>query len=308
VNTTILNNLNSATTFVAFVIEGNLFQYDYWYVDNVSITSGCVSTNPVSVIISASANPVDPGIPVTFYAAPVNGGTTPAYQWKVNGTDAGTNSNTFTYTPANNDVVSCILNSNITCPSGNPATSNIITMTVNEMPVNVVITSDTVNWTDCYHALLTISVAGNGHSFLVENGGDVTMIAGQQINFYPGTTVLAGGRLHGYIAPEGPWCPQPVKSITLSAESAAPELPSKPFFRVYPNPTSGDFTVALKGYIPGETMRLAVINMKGEIILQRELSNVLKTELSLSGKPSGLYLVRVESPTYQGSVRLFKTE
>ncbi len=308
VNTTIVNNLNSMTTMVAFIIEGNLYQYDYWYVDNVSITSGCTSTNPVSLTISASANPVDQGIPVTFTATPVNGGTTPSFQWKVNGTAAGTNSDTFTYTPVNNDSVTCILNSSVTCPSGNPATSNTIVMTVNEMPVNLVITSDTVDWTECYNALQTISVAGNGHSFLVQNGGDVTMIAGQQINYYPGTTVVTGGRLHGYIAPNGPWCPLPVKSLTLSSEPATPELPSKPFFRVFPNPTSGDFTVALKGYIPGETMRLAVFNMKGEIILQKEISNVLKTELSLSGKPSGLYLVRVESPTYQGSVRLIKTE
>ena len=38
VNTTILNNLNSATTYIGFTITGNLFQYDYWYLDNVSIT------------------------------------------------------------------------------------------------------------------------------------------------------------------------------------------------------------------------------------------------------------------------------
>ena len=39
VNTTIVSNLNSPTTMVAFVVEGNLYQYDYWYIDNVSITA-----------------------------------------------------------------------------------------------------------------------------------------------------------------------------------------------------------------------------------------------------------------------------
>lgn len=97
---------------------------------------------PVSVSIEASANPVCTGAPVTFTATPVNGGTTPAYQWKVNGLDAGVNSPTYTYSPLNNDVVSCILTSSDLCNTGNPATSNAITMTVNlpSLPVSVTIT------------------------------------------------------------------------------------------------------------------------------------------------------------------------
>ena len=38
VNTIITSNLNSEYTYIAFTIEGNLFQYDYWYIDNVSVT------------------------------------------------------------------------------------------------------------------------------------------------------------------------------------------------------------------------------------------------------------------------------
>jgi M6 family metalloprotease-like protein len=37
VNTTITHNLNSPSTIVAFVITGNLYQYDYWYIDDVSV-------------------------------------------------------------------------------------------------------------------------------------------------------------------------------------------------------------------------------------------------------------------------------
>jgi len=85
---------------------------------------------PVSVSIVASANPVVPGTQVTYTATPVNGGSSPSYQWKVNGTNAGTNSPTFVYTPADNDSVKCVLTSSLTCVSGNPATSNTIGMTV----------------------------------------------------------------------------------------------------------------------------------------------------------------------------------
>ena len=102
-----------------------------------------VNTNSVvTVSVAASQNPVCAGIPVLFSATPSNGGTAPQYQWKVNGTNVGTNSNTYTYTPVSGDHVSCIMTSNIICPIGNPATSNQITMTVNpNLQVSVSITA-----------------------------------------------------------------------------------------------------------------------------------------------------------------------
>ena len=90
---------------------------------------------PVSVLIPASANPACTGTSVTFIATPTNGGTTPSYQWKVNGVNAGANNPVYTYTPVNGNVVSCVLTSNAICTNGNPASSNAITMTVSPLPV-----------------------------------------------------------------------------------------------------------------------------------------------------------------------------
>ena len=108
-----------------------------------SITMSVNTALPVSV--SISANPLGPicaGISVTFTAAPVNGGT-PTYQWKVNGSNVGINSPTYaSSTLANNDVVTVVMTSSLTCVSGNPATSNPITMTVNPvLPVSVSISA-----------------------------------------------------------------------------------------------------------------------------------------------------------------------
>ncbi len=104
----------------------------------VTVTPGV----PVSVSISASQNNVCAGTSVTFTALPLNGGPTPLYQWKVNGINSGTNSNTFTYAPVNNDVVTCVLTSSLSsCISNNPATSNAVTMIVNpSQPVSVTVT------------------------------------------------------------------------------------------------------------------------------------------------------------------------
>ncbi|MEI7663035.1 MAG: SBBP repeat-containing protein, partial [Bacteroidota bacterium] len=98
----------------------------------------------VIVSISASANPFCAGSSVSFTATPDHGGLVPAYQWKVNGGNAGTNNPTFTYSPANGDQVSCALNSSASCITGNPALSNIITMTVNtNLPAGVTISTPT---------------------------------------------------------------------------------------------------------------------------------------------------------------------
>lgn len=87
---------------------------------------------PVSVSVNYSPNPVYENTPVTFTATPVNPGTNPVYKWTVNGNAAGTNSNTFTYTPQNGDVVRCELVSSYPCATGNPA-SDTKTMTVTKL-------------------------------------------------------------------------------------------------------------------------------------------------------------------------------
>ena len=86
-----------------------------------------------SVSIAASpAGTICAGTNVTFTATPTNPGTTPFYQWKKGGVNVGTNSTTYSdNTLATSDQISCVMTSNATCVTGSPATSNIITMTVN---------------------------------------------------------------------------------------------------------------------------------------------------------------------------------
>src|SRR5674476_424790 len=98
---------------------------------------------PVSVTIAADANPVCAGTTVNFTATPTNGGAVPVYQWKINGVNAGINAATYSYIPVTGDVVTVDLTSNAICPTGNPATSAPVTMTVNlTLPVSVSIVAD----------------------------------------------------------------------------------------------------------------------------------------------------------------------
>jgi PKD repeat protein len=95
----------------------------------VSVTPSVTPAN--SVAITAGGNPTCVSQSVTFTATGINGGSTPSYQWKVNGTNVGTNSQTFTPTSiANGSIISCVLTSNAACFTSATATSNAITMTV----------------------------------------------------------------------------------------------------------------------------------------------------------------------------------
>jgi hypothetical protein len=89
---------------------------------------------PVSLTITATADTICEETEVTFTATPVNGGTAPIYQWKVNGVNAGANNQFFQYEPEDDDIITCILTSNATCATGNPATSNEIIMVVYDKP------------------------------------------------------------------------------------------------------------------------------------------------------------------------------
>ena len=100
-----------------------------YYVD--ATNGGCTSATRTAVIasvnpllpasVSISANPsliVCDGTSVTYTATPINGGSSPAYQWKVNGTNVGINNPTYTYVPLNGDIISAVLTSSDACSSG----------------------------------------------------------------------------------------------------------------------------------------------------------------------------------------------
>ena len=394
-------------------VGANNSVYSYLPINNDVITcvmtsnATCIHGNPatsnaitmtvnipmlVSISISESANPVCDGTSVTFSATPMHGGESPVYQWKVNGNNVGINSPAYSYIPDNNDAASCILTSSSTCIAGNPATSNQITLSVNPIPdisfqppsltiasgqtTNIILGSNvggtSFSWTatssspnvsgysngngdtimqtiinpddstvtvyylvtpvangcsgfatmyfvhinpdvaqnlalqditvlsgqnNCYNALQTITVAGSGTEFIIEPGGSTTMIAGQNILFYKGTRIESGGYLHGYIAPNGPFCPGLLPSVVAvgTEEERVPVSSESSTFKVYPNPVTGSFTLELKGDYLFEVVHVEVYSMVGEKVLTQLLSRDQKHEFSLSGVPAGLYFIHVRS-------------
>ena len=127
-------------------------------VRGVNATSGCsnqmfsnitiLENHLVTVNISTPLNPICSGNNATFtVSSSTYPGTAPTFQWKINGSNVGTNRSDYSTTSlANGDLVSVIMTSNdpYDCLIGSPATSNIINMSVGESVfANVVIATTT---------------------------------------------------------------------------------------------------------------------------------------------------------------------
>jgi gliding motility-associated-like protein len=125
--------------------QGNLYLTDVFnYV--VREIKPCVAApgtaNP-AVSIATPVTTVCSGAPVSFVATPMDGGSDPSYQWKVNGVDAGMDSAFFmTDSLRDGDTVSCKMTVAGSC-SG-PVGSNTLAMVVLASPGLRVSPADTV--------------------------------------------------------------------------------------------------------------------------------------------------------------------
>jgi hypothetical protein len=96
-----------------------------------------VDAFPPTVSICANQNNIYAGTPVTFTAIPIGGGTAPTYKWFLNNVAVASESSG-TYVPKNGDVIYALMTSSLACAAGTIATSNTITMTVNNPPAGTV--------------------------------------------------------------------------------------------------------------------------------------------------------------------------
>ncbi len=102
--------------------------------DSVQITVNSNVTASVSLTSVPSGTICEQNLPVVFTATPGNGGTTPAYQWYVNGGKInGATSSTYTANtlPLTPDSVRVTMTSNAVCVLGSPASD---TVNVNILP------------------------------------------------------------------------------------------------------------------------------------------------------------------------------
>jgi hypothetical protein len=77
-------------------------------------------------------------------------------------------------------------------------------------------------------------------------------------------------------------------------------------FRVYPNPTNGNFMVGFAD--PGEkgTFRMEIFRMQGEKLIAKEMTGKGFQEIDLTDRSTGVYFVRLISGNNTETVKLIK--
>jgi hypothetical protein len=170
--------------------------------------------------------------------------------------------------------------------------------------VNTTISNDT-----CFNATQTITVAGTPNTFIVTSTGSVTMIAGLNIKFLPGTQVQPGGYLHGYITSTNTYCGATSTAPVVAMKSVAAEEPAGSplsLFRIYPNPTSGNFTLELTGDVESSSSMVEIYSMSGVKLVTREITGMRKIDFSISNMSPGIYFIHVLSGKNAGTSKLIK--
>jgi hypothetical protein len=183
---TLVSTNQAGTTYNATVAAG---PYAWRVVPKNSAGSatGCATftftaSPPVVPAVSITAAPtgaICAGIPVTFTATAVNGGTTPAYQWKKGTTNVGTNASTYTdNTLTATDVISVVMTSNAACATPATATSNTITPTIVTRPTATITPAGATTF--CDGSSLTLNAnTGTGLTYQwLRNNANITAATG----------------------------------------------------------------------------------------------------------------------------------
>ena len=228
-----------------------------------------------SIAITTGTNPMCSGQSTTFTAYPHNGGSSPAYQWQVDGINAGTGVTFTTSSLTDGQVVTCILTSNLTgvTVSGSPATSPGITVTVGIPTPSI-----------SQNGLLLTSNSATGNQWyldgvLIPNETSQNYNATQIGNYTVIVTVGGCSSLES----------TPINITTVGIGQSVNDS----FFIVYPNPSQGNFDVSFSVILKA-SYKLELKNTLGQIIYQETLNDFLglfSKQLDISQFGKGIYMI-----------------
>lgn len=263
------------------------------YVLTVSNGNNCSSKDSVNITITQPATPLITintasdticlGSVTTFTASVTDGGVAPAIQWQLNGSNVGTNGNTFANnTLIDKDQVMATLTSNATCVIAATATSNLITITAQKLDTPNVSLNDKV-------LLLTNPDADATYTWQSYTNGTWSNV----IPFATGTsyTVINSGQ-YRVMAVKGP-CTAYSNSNTANFRSAT--TTNLYGIIVYPNPASK--TIVLDSLKSSQHWAsIDIVSAEGRPVLSKfNITNQNTVSINISGLINGIYFIKVKS-------------
>jgi len=279
-------------------------------VSPATVTSNVITMNvkppviPSASISAAPGNSICEGTSVTFSANVTNGGTSPLYKWKLNGTNVGPNANVYTTAGlTDGSIITVEVLGNADCAITTPVASNAIKMEVapttppaallTVQPANTIVPGQAVTFT------LYIADGGNNPTIKwLKNGVELTGITGTVYN----TNTLAHNDTIACFVQSSNTCATPDTTTSnayviryigtgiTQTESAVNCL------MLYPNPNNGTFTV--KGTITKGYAAVTIHNVLGQQVYKNNIpvsANNFNHTVVLKNMPSGSYYLTVQT-------------
>jgi hypothetical protein len=272
-----------------------------------------------SVIINSNDldNNIMTGDAVTFTVTPVNGGNSPTYQWKKNGSNVGTNSNTYTDNGlANSDQISCEMTTSDVCAAPSVVTSNIIMMSVLPVELTKFEGKNTPEGN-----LLKWSTASEyeNKGFEVQKSNDKIMF--ETIDFVDGQGTTLEIQDYDYLDVniKGDVTYYRLKQVDFDETFEYSDVvviyhPSDDEtleFVTYPNPTNGQINVNAAFSTPLNDVRLEIVSIDGKVLKTIETGNGVTTiqrTLNLDQLASGNYFIVLRSESNLSVKRIVLTK
>lgn len=280
--------------------------------DTATATSTRVVLPSVAPVVSISVNPgssVCVGDLVTFTTSPVNGGAAPVYSWVRNGSPAATG-DTYTYLPADNDVVKCILTSNYRCRISDTVHSASITLDVQVPTLPMVAISAFPGLTIVEGETCTFTASATNAGTLPAYQWSVngTPVSGATNSVFASNLLQNGDIVRCHVT-SGGICsgitnynaivmtvlhPSRINNLLISSLS------------LHPNPSNGTFVIGgLPAAWMSEEVSLIITNSLGQKVYERThilMGNTLSVQ-DLPHIADGMYIATINAVGNRASVR-----
>ncbi len=194
---------------------------------SLPITMTVTPITAISVVLNSSVGTTScTGVNVEYLAVPSNRTPTSTYQFFVNNISVqGPNTDsTYAYIPANNDQIKVVFNSNFSsCLTGNPATSNIITMTVSSSTVSSVTLTPSTAICSGVSKTFTANPTGGGVAPLYEFLVDGSSVQGPSTTATYSRSATANYSIEVRMTPDGCGLPNPATATLAQVVNPTPQ-------------------------------------------------------------------------------------
>ncbi len=265
-----------------------------------------VSGMPVVTVTADPGTNVCQGTMVNFTATPAFGGSSPTYAWILNGINTSS-SPVFSYTPADGDVVYCVMTSNYRCRTANSAASTHMSMNVDlpVLPVVTITANPGANIAAGQTVVLTASATNAGPSPAYQWFVNGMPVAGATAPTFASSNFVNGDSVACAVTSSG-GCGgvTGVNSVTIHVNGVGVQqvVSAASDIKLIPNPSKGIFTVkGTLGSSTDEAVTIEVTNLLGQVIYNNKVNvrnGELNERIELSKTlANGMYMLTLRTET-----------